>query len=101
MLSRQELIEDGKAVIDDNGNAVYDVKWDFSKADKFRFGKYTAHALVVYDNGERDIPLEAKVSFWVLPWKLMAIALVLVLLVLAGMKSMFSSGMRSLSKKKK
>lgn len=101
MISKKEVIEDGKAVVDDKGNATYDVSWDFSKADKFRFGKYTAHALVVYDNGERDIPLEAKVSFWILPWKLMGIGLLIIILVFAGLRSMISSGIRSFSKKKK
>jgi hypothetical protein len=33
-------------------------------------GKYTAHMLLVYDNGERDIPIEAAVSFWIVPWRL-------------------------------
>jgi hypothetical protein len=25
---------------------------------------------MVYDNGQRDVPMEATVSFWVIPWRL-------------------------------
>lgn len=47
-----------------------ELAWDFSQADKFRIGKYTAHLLMVYDNGERDIPVESSITFWVIPWRI-------------------------------
>jgi pilus assembly protein TadC len=25
--------------------------------------------LLIYDDGQRDVPLEAMVSFWVVPWR--------------------------------
>lgn len=53
------------------GSNEYTLKWDLQKGNKLRMGRYTAHLLMVYDNGQRDIPLEATVSFWVLPWKLL------------------------------
>ena len=62
--------KDGVPLKDDKGNSVYETKYEFSKANLFRFGRYTANVLMVYDNGERDIPVEAKVSFWVVPWKI-------------------------------
>jgi hypothetical protein len=62
--------------------------WDFSKADRFRIGKYTAHLLLVYDNGERDIPIESFVTFWVIPWKIILAGLVIGLLALAGLRSL-------------
>ena len=62
--------KDGVPLKDSKGNSVYETKFDFSKANLFRFGRYTANVLMVYDNGERDIPIEAKVSFWVIPWKI-------------------------------
>jgi hypothetical protein len=39
---------------------------------------------MVYDNGQRDIPMEATVSFWVIPWRLIGgfIALLALLAVL-------------------
>ena len=46
------------------------LQWDFSQVPKLRFGKYTASLVLIYDDGQRDIPLESKVSFWVVPWRL-------------------------------
>jgi hypothetical protein len=57
------------------GSNEYTLKWDLQKGNKLRMGRYTAHLLMVYDNGQRDIPLEATVSFWVLPWKLLLMVL--------------------------
>lgn len=63
--------DDGLITNVKNAKGVYETKFDFSKPlNKFRIGKYTAHLLVVYDNGQRDIPLEATASFWVIPWKI-------------------------------
>ncbi|MBU2592168.1 hypothetical protein KKD61_01755 [Patescibacteria group bacterium] len=67
---------------DKRGNRVYEIKWDFSKADRFRIGKYTANLLMVYDDGKRDIPMEATTSFWIVPWKLLLILITVI--VLAG-----------------
>lgn len=66
-----------------NGKPVnkYDLKWDFAKLNHFRIGRYTAKLLVVYDNGKQDVPLEATLNFWVLPWKLLLVALVVLGLV--------------------
>src|SRR5258708_857992 len=65
-----EKIENEKKVKDDKNNPVMSLHWDFSKVDRLRFGKYTAHMILVYDNGERDVPIEASVSFWVVPVRL-------------------------------
>ncbi len=83
--------EDGRVVKDSEGKTVYTTKWDFTKADKFRFGKYTANLLLVYDNGERDVPVEAQVSFWVIPWKIIGVGVVVFLFIFAGVVSVFRS----------
>ncbi len=57
------------------------LKWDFSKIQKFRFGHYTATLVAVYDNGQRDIPVEATVGFWVIPWRILGVGLLIVLLI--------------------
>jgi hypothetical protein len=71
----KERIENGKPV------NKYDLKWDFTKLNRFRIGRYTAKLLVVYDNGKQDVPLEATLNFWVLPWKLMLVGLAILALV--------------------
>ncbi len=80
MILRVPKMEDGKTVNDGKGNTVYETKFDFDKPlSKFRIGKYTAHLLMVYDNGQRDVPVEATVSFWVIPWKLILLLIGLLL----------------------
>lgn len=79
--------ENGKIVRDKNGNIQYETKWDFAKADRFRIGKYTAHLLLVYDNGKRDVPIEASVSFWVIPWKIIGLFIVVLYFVFMGVRS--------------
>lgn len=64
-------IENNKEVHDSHGNVVYDLKWDFSQTHKLRWGHYTANMLLVYDDGKRDQAIEGKVSFWVVPWRLL------------------------------
>jgi hypothetical protein len=64
---------DGSPVLNKKGQEEKSLKWDFAHANKLRFGKYTAHLLMVYDNGSRDIPMEATVSFWVVPWRVIGI----------------------------
>ncbi len=43
--------------------------WDWSKIADLRIGQYTAKLVGVYNDGERDVPLEAAVTFWVIPWR--------------------------------
>ena len=70
--------------VDKAGRPIKSLKWDFAKVNQLRFGRYTAHLLMVYDNGQRDVPLEAYVSFWVIPWKILGGLLLIVSLVLIG-----------------
>ncbi|MBX4197687.1 hypothetical protein KW801_04025, partial [Candidatus Saccharibacteria bacterium] len=53
------------------------LRWDFSKLPHLKFGHYTANLLAAYDNGQRDVPLEASVSFWVVPWRLIIMVILI------------------------
>jgi hypothetical protein len=78
----------GQTVLDSAGQPEQQLQWDFSQANKLRFGKYTAHLVMAYDNGQgKDVPLEATVDFWVVPWRIILAGLVTGLLVLAGLWS--------------
>jgi hypothetical protein len=68
--------------ISKNNKIVYQLNWNFSQVDKLRFGKYYAKLIMSYSNGERQVPVTAVLSFWVMPWKLMLIALFLLLLII-------------------
>lgn len=67
-----------KILLDKKGREIKKLKWDLSQIQKFRIGKYTANLLLIYDDGSRDIPIEAKVSFWVIPWRIILILSVVV-----------------------
>lgn len=58
--------------------------WDFGKIQKLRFGRYTAQLVAVYDDGQRDVPVEAVVSFWVIPWRILGIILLLTIFIGGG-----------------
>jgi hypothetical protein len=77
--------DDGEAVKDKQGRPAKQLKWDFSKIPNLRFGRYTAKLVLVYDNGERDVPIEAEVSFWVVPWRLLIGFLLVAVLAGLGM----------------
>jgi hypothetical protein len=85
----------GRVVLDKNDQPIKQLKWDFTKLPHLKFGHYTANLLAVYDNGSRDVPMEASVSFWVVPWRIIAFITVVGGLALIGL---WSSG-RNLYKK--
>ena len=101
----KDKLVNGKPVPGKNAEPQQELKWNLGDASKFRFGKYTAKLLVVYDNGKQDVPVESVVSFWVLPWKLMLIALLILLLVVFGLwssgRSLLGSAKRGASKVRK
>lgn len=71
----EEKVEDGTTILDEQGNPTYQLTWNWQDASKLRFGKYQAKLLLIYDDGKRDIPIEGEVSFWVIPWRLILVAI--------------------------
>jgi hypothetical protein len=84
----------GQVVTDKHGQPVMQLNWDASKLSKFRFGHYYAHLLLVYNNGIRDVPIEAETSFWVIPWKLLTVVLIVVGLVIFGLVTLLRRTVR-------
>jgi hypothetical protein len=83
----KERLVDDKPIYDHHNKPEADLKWDFTQVNKLRIGRYTAKILVVYDDGKEDVPLEASVNFWVLPWKVILGLLVLVAVIGIGIFS--------------
>lgn len=83
--------ENDKVVLDDKQTPKQSLKWDFAQTQKFRIGRYTAKIVLAYNDGQRDIPLRGEVSFWVFPWKLMALTLVVFILVSIGVVSILKN----------
>lgn len=55
--------------------------WNWDNIKHFRFGRYTAKVVAVYNDGTRDVPIEKEVTFWVIPWK----ALLIVIFVITAL----------------
>jgi hypothetical protein len=75
----------GQKVTDKKGRVIEQLQWNFSQADKLRFGKYYAKMVMVYNNGLIDVPVDATLSFWVIPWKLLTIVVLVLVLVAVGL----------------
>lgn len=82
-----QKVQDGKTVLDEEGNPVLELTWDWDETSKLRFGKYTAKLLLIYDDGKRDVPIEGEVSFWVVPWRLLLVLLVVAIFFFIGIRS--------------
>jgi len=67
----------GRVVLDKNDQPERVLSWDFSKLPHLKFGHYTANLLAAYDNGSRDVPMEASLSFWVIPWRLIVLVILI------------------------
>ena len=74
--------------------------WDWTKVSEFRFGQYTAKLVGVYNDGERDVPLEAEVTFWVVPWKIILGIVIIAGLIGLGIWSIIRKVFRVASHKK-
>jgi hypothetical protein len=69
----------------DHSSSSSELKWHWNDLSQLRIGKYTAKVVAVYDDGQRDIPITSEVTFWVLPWKLIAGSGLVGLLILIGL----------------
>jgi hypothetical protein len=83
-----------------DGTTKQRLVWDWSKLSKLRVGHYTAKLVAVYDNGQSDVPLNAEISFWVLPWKILLVGLVIILLIVFGLWSIIRKTIRVFKKVK-
>ena len=87
-------------VLDANDKPVKTLQWKVSDADKWKFGRYTARMVLAYDDGRKDVPLEATVSFWVIPLRVIGIGLLIGLLVGVGLWSTIRKIVRKIPKSK-
>jgi hypothetical protein len=76
-----------KTVTADDGTTKKQTNWDWSHLSDLRIGRYTAKLIGVYDDGHRDVPVQADTSFWVIPWKILLVVLAVLLVLGAGVWS--------------
>ena len=86
----------GRTVVDKDGKPVQQLTWDWSKFSRLKMGHYTAHLTAVYDNGKQDVPVDATVSFWVVPWRILGVSIVV--LSLAGI-GLWTSTLRPIERR--
>lgn len=67
-----------------DGQQKKDLVWDWTKIMDFRMGLYTAKLVAVYNDGQRDIPIERTVQFWVIPWRLILAFLAIISVFVVG-----------------
>lgn len=95
------IIENGVVQKDEKGETKYALDWDLANIKNFRFGKYTANLLLVYDNGQRDVPIESVLTFWVIPWKILLVFAVILTTMIAGIGFPLIFLIKKLKRKKK
>jgi len=103
----KQVVKDGKVKLDKNNKQVKALMWDWTQANKFRMGRYTAHLFAVYDDGTHDVPIEAELSFWVIPWRIILALLLVIALIGFGVYAAVrgtvrgaSRGMKRLSRRR-
>lgn len=61
------------------------LSWDWKRVSDLRFGRYVAKVVLVYNDGQRDVPLIASYSFWVIPWTLLLVILIVGVVLIMGL----------------
>lgn len=83
--------------VKDSQNGNLKIQWD--KPALFRFGKYTAHLFLVFDGGNKDIALESKLDFWVIPYTIIAVIFLILFIVILTIKFLLRIYIKSQVKK--
>ncbi|MEK7152594.1 MAG: hypothetical protein AAB834_01495 [Patescibacteria group bacterium] len=85
----------------DKGTEKRQLIWNWGDLSKLRIGRYTAKAIAVYNDGQRDVPIQGEIHFWIIPWKILLVLLLVLLLIAAGLWSLIRKIMRLFGWKKK
>lgn len=82
-----------------NGNDSTRLTWDWDNVNNLRYGRYTAKLVAIYNNGSRDIPLEASTQFWVIPWKFLLVCIAIFAIFAFGIWAILSRVIHNLRRK--
>lgn len=81
-------------VVNSQDKPVTSLVWSNFSYGKLRFGKYHAKLVMVYNDGEGDVSTQANLSFWVIPWRILAAALLLLILIVGGVWALLVQPLR-------
>ena len=88
--SYQPVIDkSGQQIKNKDGDIEKKLRWNFGQVSHLRFGHYTAKLALVYNDGQRDVPVNGTLSFWVIPWRLLIGLLVVFIFMVIGFWSTF------------
>lgn len=81
-----QIVKDsnGQPVLDGQGIIQQKLKWNNFSSNKLRFGKYDARLVMIYNDGQGDVSTEGRLTFWVIPWRIIIPIAIVLLLGLAG-----------------
>ena len=80
-LVKEPVLESGQKKLDKDGHPVEKLTINWNKLTSFRIGRYTANLLLVFDNGKRDVSLDAVTTFWVIPYKAIIVIITTLIVV--------------------
>jgi hypothetical protein len=92
--SYQVKRENGQVVSDQTGTPIRELSWSLGNIEKLRLGQYDASMTLIYNDGQRDVPLSGEVSFWVIPWVPFLVLLVALALIGLGVFVLARSALR-------
>lgn len=84
-----------------DGSTAQHLVWNWANLADFRFGEYTANLVAAYNNGTSDVPIVSSITFWVVPWKVILVGLLLIAVMLFGLWTIFRRIAQTFSKKRK
>lgn len=82
-------------------NEQQKLTWNWGNLQKLRIGKFSAKAIAIYNDGQRDIPVETTVTFWVFPWKLALVVLIVLTIIIVGLVTIIKKIVQKTHKPKK
>lgn len=94
-LVNDPVMENGEVKKDTSGQPVTSLKVNWDKFTHFRFGPYTATLVMVYDDGQKDVMIQQKTNFWVIPYAILAGGLVGLGLLIFIIKLVLTSYIKS------
>jgi hypothetical protein len=68
-----------------DGQTHKKLSWDSGDFTKLRFGRYVAKVVAVYNDNGRDVPIQAEITFWVIPWRVLLIILAILAICIVGL----------------
>jgi hypothetical protein len=67
-----------------DANGKRSLSWEWKHVSDLRIGRYVAKAVIVYNDGKRDVPVITSYSFWVIPWTLLLIIVIVLVILVMG-----------------